>query len=155
MRDDLVRIVTAGPFRVAAFNAFGVGPEPRAYEELSAWARPRGLLDDPSSYLLFGRNDPPPPPEGGEYGYRYMLTLPEGTGAEQGVVVEELPRATYAVVRSGIRDMGARWLMLYEWAQGKGYEVSDHGVEEHLALPEGEAVETLAFDLWLPVEGAP
>ena len=153
MRGDLVRIVTAGPFRVAVFEAFGAAPESEAYEKLSAWARPRGLIDDSSSYLLLGRNDPPPPPEGGEYGYRYMLTVPEGVEVERGVVVEELPRATYAVARSGIRDMGARWLMLYKWAEGRGYKVSDHGVEEHLALPEGEAIEALTFDLWLPVEG--
>jgi DNA gyrase inhibitor GyrI len=153
VRDDLVRIVTAGPFRVAVFHAFGAEPEPEAYDKLSAWARPRGLLDEPSSYLLLGRNDPPPPRAGGEYGYRYMLTLPENADIEQEVTVESLSRSTYAVVRSGLRDMGSRWLALYEWAEGRGYTVSGHGVEEHLALPDGEAVEALTFDLWLPVGG--
>jgi DNA gyrase inhibitor GyrI len=148
-----VRTVIAGPFRVVAFRAEGAEPETPAFERLRAWAEPRGLLADQSSFLLLGRNDPPPAPDRPYYGYVYMLTLPEGVDTGQGAELIDLPRATYAVVRARLSDMGGRWEALYSWAESSGYTVTGHGFEEHLNLPDTVAPEDMLFDLWLPVDG--
>lgn len=149
-----LRIVTAGPFPVAVFRAEGARPEEKAFAGLSAWAGPRGLLDDPSGYLLFGRNDPPPARAGDGYGYRYMLTLGGGTSAGPEVAVEILPRATWAVVRATLGSLSEQWDALYERVAADGLRAIGHGLEEHLSLPDAASVESLALDLWLPVKDA-
>lgn len=149
-----VRTVSVGPLRCVAFRAEGTEPEAPAFERLRAWAEPRGLLADQSSFLLLGRNDPPPAPGRAEYGYVYMLTIPKSVEAGDGVELIELPRATYVVVRARLSDMGARWEALYRWAESSGLTVTGHGLEEHLNLPGTVAPEEMLFDLWLPVEGA-
>ena len=150
-----IRTLTAGPFRVVAFRAHGTEPEGPAFAKLKAWAEPRGLLADQSGFLLLGRNDPPPVAGRPDYGYVYMLTVPEGYEAGGGVEVIELPRTTYVVVRARIADMGARWEALYRWAEGEGLTVTGHGLEEHLDLPGAVPPEEMLFDLWLPVEKKP
>ncbi|MBN2565289.1 MAG: GyrI-like domain-containing protein [Candidatus Eisenbacteria bacterium] len=149
-----VRIVTAGPFRVAAFSAEGTEPEAPAFEKLKAWAEPRGLLADPAAAFLFGRNDPPPMPGRTDYGYVYMLTVPDDVDPGDGAEFEVLPRATYLVVRARLPEMGAAWEALYHRAESSGFTVTDHGVEEHLDIPGTVAPEEMVFDLWLPVDGA-
>lgn len=153
IRDD-VRLVTAGPFRVAVFRSFGSQPEVDAFARLKEWAAPGRLLDDPTGYLLFGRNDPPPRSEGDEYGYCYMLTvspdLPLGDGTDEA----ELPRSTYAVTRVTLATIGERWEALYEWSEWAGRQVAGHGLEEHLTLPCPAAPDSLTLDLWLPLKPA-
>lgn len=148
-----VRTVNAGPLRVVAFRAQGTEPEASAFEKLRSWAEPRGLLADRSSFLLLGRNDPPPAPGRPDYGYVYMLTIPDGLEAGGGVEIIEIPQATYLVVRARLSDMGTRWEALYRWAESSGFTVTGHGLEEHLNLPGTVVPEEMVFDLWLPITG--
>jgi DNA gyrase inhibitor GyrI len=146
-----IRFVTTGPLRAVVFQAHGAQPEPEAFRKLSDWAVPRGLLEDPSTFLLLGRNNPPPPPEGGDYGYEYLLTIPEDATVEDGIKTADIPPTEYAVTRASLSNMTERWEWLYRWAGEHGYTVTGHGIEEHLTSP-GESPESgLLFDLWLPV----
>jgi hypothetical protein len=133
------------------FSAFGPIPEPDAFRKLDEWATPRGLLKDPSEFLLLGRNNPPPPPEGGDYGYEYLLTIGPDVDTA-GTETLEIPPARYAVIRASFTNITAKWLLLYRWAEGEGYSVTGHGFEEHLTLPDKVATDDMLFDLWLPVE---
>lgn len=151
LKQTQVRLVTAGPFRAAVFQAFGESPEAEAFGKLETWARPLGLFEDATDYLLFGQNDPPPKVEGGEYGYRYMLTVEDGPGPGPDVAFEEIPRSVYAVVRATLETIGRRWDELYAWSEESGHLIQGHGLEEHLSLPRGESMESLTLDLWLPV----
>jgi hypothetical protein len=151
MTEMPIRFVTTGPLRVARVSAFGPVPEPEAFKKLDQWATPKGLLKDPSAFLLLGRNNPPPPPDGGDYGYEYLLTIGPDVDTT-GVDALDITQTTYAVIRANFRNITARWRWLYEWAEGEGYSVTGHGFEEHLTLPERGAPEDMLFDLWLPVE---
>jgi hypothetical protein len=146
-----VRLVIAGPFEAAVFRAFGESPEGEAFGKLETWATPRSLLEDATGYMLFGQNDPPPESEGGDYGYRYMLTVDDGVGPGSDVETETISRSVYAVTRATLKTIGRRWNELYAWCEDNGHLVGGHGLEEHLVLPSGDSVEFLTFDLWLPV----
>jgi len=147
-----VRIVRAGPMRLAYAHAFGASPEEEAIERLMAWAGPRGLLGGLRDYHLFGANDPPPSEPGGEYGYYFGVTVPREVEAGEGVSVRDLPEGTYAVTRvRGVMGITDAWRELYDWVGASGYRVAGHGLEELLSPLDGP-VEGWAFDLWLPVE---
>ena len=150
-----VRFVSTGPLRAVVFQATGTAPEPVALRNLMDWAGPRGLLEDPASFLLFGRNNPPPPPDGGEYGYELSLTVPEDMAFTDEIKTVEIPAAEYAVTRANLENMGARWEWLYEWVAENGFKVTGHGFEEHLTIPDTAPGADLRFDLWLPVERIP
>lgn len=152
-----VRVLRTGALRTAAFRAEGTAPEPAAFALVRAWAGPRGLLDDPSSFLLLGRNDPPPSPGNPVYGYVYLLTVPPEVEVGGGGEEVEVPPSTWAVVRARLANVGERWEGLYRWAAAAGRAVTGHGLEEHLALPDRVPLEQLLLDLWLPLgepEGA-
>ena len=57
-----VRIVKLEPMRVASAHALGESPEHDAIEKLIAWAKPKGLLEDPEKHRVFGFNNPDPSP---------------------------------------------------------------------------------------------
>jgi ketosteroid isomerase-like protein/effector-binding domain-containing protein len=150
-----IRFVSTGPLRAVVFQAVGSQPEPEAFGQLADWAGPLGLLEEPSTFLLLGRNNPPPSPEGGEYGYEYMLTIPDDVDVPEGIKTAEVPPAEYAVTRANLHNMTAKWEWLYRWAEEHAYTVTGHGFEEHLTIPGGSPESELWFDLWLPVVHTP
>jgi hypothetical protein len=56
MADLDVRIERLLPTRVAWVRVVGCSPEQEAWSQLSAWARPMRLLDDPVGHPVFGFN---------------------------------------------------------------------------------------------------
>jgi hypothetical protein len=82
-----------------------------------------------------------------------MLTIPDGLEPGAGMEVIEIPRAAYAVCRARLSDMVISWEALYRWAESSGFTVTGHGLEEHLDIPGTVPVESMLFNLWLPVEG--
>ena len=147
-----VRIVRLGPQRLAFARAFGISPEEEAIGRLLAWAGPKGLLDGPRGFHLFGANDPPPKRLGGEHGYFFGVTVPRGVRASGGIKVRDLPPATYAVVRfKGIENITTTWRALYDWVEGsEEYRLVGHGLEEMLT-PLDKPLNEWVFDLWVPV----
>ena len=83
MPDLTVRIEKLEPMTVASSRAFSESPEPQAWEQLRAWAEPKGLLDDVEKHPVFGFNNPSPSPGSKEYGYEFWIGVgpdiePEG-----------------------------------------------------------------------------
>ena len=64
-----VRIVKLEPMTVASAYGFGKEPEGIASRKLVAWAKPKGLFDDPAQHPTFGFNNPDPSPGSPNYGY--------------------------------------------------------------------------------------
>lgn len=150
MSNPIVRFVKIKPMRAAVFNAISKTPETQAHEARLDWAGPKGLLEDPSTYLLFGRNNPPPTPGQEEYGYDCLITVSPDIKVEDDVQVQEIAGGLYAVVRTNLTNIGDRWEWLYHWLPENGYKIAGHGLEELLCGDES-APDKFLLDLWLPI----
>ena len=75
MSEPDVRIVNLEPMRVASFHAYGDSPENEAGKKLIAWAKPKGLLDDPEKHRVFGFDNPSPTPGSPNYGYEFWIVI--------------------------------------------------------------------------------
>ena len=152
MGDIDVRIVRLGPQRLAFAHASGRSPEEEAIGRFLAWAGPKGLLDGPREFHLFGANDPPPKKLGDEYGYSFGVTVPEGVKVTGGIKVKDIQAAKYAVVRlKGIENITSTWRALYDWLEAsEEYRLVGHGLEEFLT-PLDRPLNEWMFDLWAPV----
>ena len=62
MSSQEIRIVKLSEMRVASVLDYGTQPEDQAWKKLTAWAKPKGLMDDLSVHLIFVFNNPSPPP---------------------------------------------------------------------------------------------
>ncbi len=151
MGKPIVRIVRVDPLRLAYVNATGESPEGKAHDALLSWAESKGLLKDPSSFFLFGRNNPPPSPGKTEYGYDSGVTVEPGYEVESDMKTEDLPGGLYAVVRTNLTNITKMWEYLYRWVQSSDYSVAGHGLEEPLTPVDESAPDTMLLDLWLPI----
>jgi hypothetical protein len=68
-----VRIVKLESMRVASFHGFGTEPEAIAFGKLTAYAQPKGYLDDLEAKSVFGFNNPNPSAGSPNYGYEVWL----------------------------------------------------------------------------------
>jgi AraC family transcriptional regulator len=157
-----VRIVTIPPLRVARFHAYGEGPEMLAWEKLTAWAEPRGLLDYSEAHQIFGFNNPNPAPGSPAYGYEYWITVtPEETADISGdpsddtsVEIITFPGGRYAVTRCVVQnpeaDIPATWQKLVAWREQSAYGPGDHQwLERHIYV--NRPGEVFDLDLYLPI----
>ena len=145
-----VRIVELPPMKVASFHHFSDSPEVTAYGKLEAWAKPRGLLNDPSRNRIFGFNNPNPSPGTPNYGYEFWLELEDDYDAGEDVEVKEIPTGKYAVTRNyGIPNIGNTWKTLVEWVQNSPSQFGNmECLEENLA-PRGTDHEKLMMDIYI------
>ncbi|MBN1483659.1 MAG: effector binding domain-containing protein [Chloroflexia bacterium] len=150
-----VRMVELEPMRVASFWGFGPNPEEKAWEKLLAWARPRGLLDDPGQHRLFGFNNPNPSKGSPNYGYEVWIELDAGAEPEGAERILGFDGGLYAVTRCVVPKgdfevIGATWKKLVAWREDSQYRCGTHQwLEESvpLDLPDTEFV----LDLYLPI----
>jgi len=140
--------------RVASVLGFGASPEDQAWQRLTAWAQPRGFLDNPEQHRIFGFNNPDPSPGSPNYGYEFWIAI--GPDIERGgeVSIKEFSGGLYAVARcSGIGNIGERWHQLATWCENSRYSFGHHQwLEEHLGTvetPQGE--DEMVLDLYLPI----
>lgn len=153
--DELnVEIIELEPLRAARFHGFGEQPEDLAWQQLEAWAQPRGLLDFSEAHRVFGFNNPNPAPGSPNYGYEFWLTLSAEDDAGDAEVVD-FDGGLYAVTRCVVRgDPGevipATWQRLVAWCESSPYQSASHQwLERHVASEEpGEAFD---LDLYLPI----
>jgi len=150
--EPIVRIVKLDPIRVAVCNRVSKSPENDSYEAMRAWAEPKGLLDDPVKYPLFGRNNPNPSPDKEEYGYDFMLAVPADMEIDGEMKEGEIPGGSYAVVRTHFSTITDMWYWLYNWTKEKDYKVTGHGYEEHIIGVDVKNPDNMLFDLWLQIE---
>lgn len=155
MEQIAVRIVKLEPLHVVSFHGFGPSPEDLAWQQLAAWAKPRGLLDYSPAHRIFGFNNPDPAPGSPNYGYEFWLTVGPEMQPEGDVKVQTFPGGLYAVARCVIRNdayevIGATWKQLVAWREASRYkEVCHQCLEEHIEVNEPGRV--FALDLYLPI----
>lgn len=160
-----VRIVHLPEATVAAAHYVGPDPEDHAGQMIAAFARKNRLWETGSSVRLYGFNHPNPPPEGGEYGYEFWVTVPDGLDVPAPLTKKRFPGGTYA---AHCIQMGNfhEWQWLFDWAcENEEWEISGSGtpedmfgsLEEHLNYYDhiretDEGVpETEQLDLLIPV----
>lgn len=127
---EFVKIVQLPPMKVVSFHAMGEflgNPEEKASTKMVAWAKPKGLLKDPSRHMIFGFNNPDPPLDAdgilepnSEYGYEFWITVGEKFEAEDDVDMKTVEGGLYAVMTckvEGAVDIGKTWRKLIKWVQ--------------------------------------
>lgn len=161
-----VRIVHLPASAVAAARYFGPDPEDHAGQMIADFARKSRIWETGSSVRLYGFNSPNPPPEGGEYGYEFWLTIPEGLEVPPPLEKKSFPGGTYA---AHCIQMGNfhEWAWLAQWVEeSKDYSANGSGtptdmfggLEEHLNYydhirrTEAGEPETKQLDLLMPVK---
>jgi len=150
-----VHIVKLEPMRVASFLGFGESPETLAWEKLFAWARPKGMLDDPEQHRLFGFNNPNPSPGSPNYGYEVWIVVDPDQEPDDEAKMLDFDGGLYAVTRCPVPTgqfdvIGATWKKLVTWRDDSKYKSGNHQwLEESLPLnpPDTEFV----LDLYLPI----
>ena len=149
-----VRIVKLEPMRVASAHALGEGPEEDAIKKLIAWAKPKGLLEDPEKHRVFGFNNPDPSPGSPNYGYEFWITVGPDVEPEGEITIKEFSGGLYAVTRCEVQnpwdDIPGTWKRLVAWLEDSKYRWSPHQwLEEHLGPLESS--EQFVLDLYMPI----
>ncbi len=148
-----VRIVMLAPMTVASFRALGESPEPAAWEQLRAWAEPKGLLEDLQKHPVFGFNNPNPTPDSNEYGYEFWIAIEPHETLTSGAETKEFPGGLYAVTRcklTGEPNVLETWKMLWEWVQTSEYQWREtHELEK--VLNPGAPEDEIELELYLPI----
>jgi len=150
-----VRIMKLEPMRVASFLGFGKSPERDAFDQLFAWARPRGLLDIREKHRVFGFDNPGPSTGSPNYGYEVWIEVDPQTKPEGDVKILDFGGGLYAVTRCEVPKgqldaIGAGWKRLVAWREDSKYKCGGHQwLEESLSeeVPGAEFV----LDLHLPI----
>lgn len=152
--DELqVRIVELEPMRVASAHAYSATPEHDAWEKLIAWAEPKGLLEDRSSYRIFGFNNPSPSPGSPNYGYEFWIEVGPEVEAEGEVKIKSFSGGRYAVTRcKGVAQIGETWKRLNTWIEDSSYQHGSHQwLEQNLSPGEAVPEQELVLDLCYPI----
>ncbi len=152
MTELSVEIVELEPMRVVSVYGFGKEPEGLAWEKLIAWAQPRGLVEDPDHFRIFGFNNPNPSAGSPNYGYEFWLEVGEGVEPEGDTRVYDFGGGLYAVARcQGVANIAPTWQALVEWQTRSSYTHGSHQwLEQHLS-PVGTALDELTLDLFMPI----
>jgi DNA gyrase inhibitor GyrI len=147
-----VKIVKLEPMRVASTYGFGPGPELVARDKLIAWAKPKGLLDNPGEHRIFGFNNPNPSHGSPNYGYEFWIAVGPEVEPEGEVRIEEFMGGLYAVTRCvGVLTISDTWNRLFQWLVDSRYNLAGHQwLEEHIdPFPASE--EEMTLDLYAPI----
>ena len=155
--DELnVRIVELRPMRVASVLGYGTEPEIEAWDKLTAWAKPKGYLDDPNPHRIFGFDTPIASPGSPNRGYEFWIEVGPGQGPEGEFEIKEFGGGLYAVTRCEVKGnpyeiIPPAWKALVEWFENSPYQQGSHQcLEEHVhvkGMKEGQFV----LDLYLPI----
>jgi len=160
-----IRIVQLPSFRAASFHVKdSETPERDAWTQLEAWAGPGGLLDNPTVYQVFGRNNPTPMQQPRLRGYEFLVSIPKDYVLEPGVAEVTFSGGLYAVVRSkGIPAMVLNYEAAFCWIQNSAEYAPDYpegydfehmpGLElENNLDPHHEDENTMLIDAYIPIK---
>ena len=135
MTQKAVQIVVLDPMRVASAWAFGPNPEELAWQKLTAWAAPLGLLS--AGHRIFGFNHPNPSAGSPNYGYEFWITVGAEVAPAEDIRLFEAPGGLYAVLQSDVAGdfnatIPAAWQRLDSWVAASSYRHGGHQwLEEH------------------------
>lgn len=145
-----VRIVQLEPMRVASAHGFGESPEGKASDRMVAWAKPKGLLDQPHRW--FGFDNPSPSPGSPNYGYEVWIPVSPDVDAEGEIKIKDFSGGLYAVARcEGLQNIGEVWKQLVTWREDSKYKKAHRQWLEELLTPHHVSPEEFVFDLYLPI----
>ncbi len=159
-----VRIVRLEPLHVASFYGFSQEPEQLAWRKLTAWAKPRGFLDNAAlkQHRIFGFNNPTPSPGSPNYGYELWMVVAQETAPDSEMEIKDFPGGLYAVARcDAVGDeyqiIPSAWEKLVVWQSQSKYKHGSHQwLEEHLRPKDKGVVGTAGgewiLDLYLPIQ---
>jgi DNA gyrase inhibitor GyrI len=163
-----VKVVHLPRFRAASFHVpESETPEHDAWAQLDAWARPRGLLDNPTLHQIFGRNNPTPMDQSILRGYEFWITVPDDYPLDAHVAEVHFPGGLYAVVQSkGIQTMIENYEKIFDWIKASklytpdypdGYDcVNSPGRElENNINPNCEDENAMLMDVYVPIKQKP
>ncbi len=151
-----VRIVRLEPQHVAASYGFGPGPEPIAWEKLSAFIARQGLDKDGQAHRYFGFNNPSPSAGSPNYGYEQWITVDPSVQPDGEIKIKDFPGGLYAVTRCKLGNITQVWHQLMAWREKSPYRGAGHQwLEEALNPPIGQQIDehTMELDLYLPIAG--
>lgn len=153
--DELeVRINELEPMRVASFHAFGPSPELEAAAKLTAWAKPKGYLDEPEKHRIFGFNNPNPSTGSPNYGYEFWIQIEPDVPEEGGISIKKFEGGLYAITRChGIETITDTWMKLAEWVENNSkYRFgTQEMLEEHVGPFPFEVSEDFTLDLYCSI----
>jgi DNA gyrase inhibitor GyrI len=155
---EQVRIVKLEAMRVASAHAYSVSPEQEAWDKLIAWAKPKGLLDDPDTHRIFGFNNPDPSPGSPNYGYEFWIIVGPEVEPEGEIKIKDFSGGLYAVARCDVQGnpgevIPSTWNELIVWGKENNYKRAHHQwLEEHIG-PADEPIDEEGFvlDLYMPI----
>jgi len=146
-----VRLVELKPSRVASFRAVGKHPENEALNAISSWAKENGF-ESSGKNRIFGFDNPGPVSGKDTYGYEVWLTVGSDATESEGITVRDFSGGLYAVMRTGLAEIGDSWKHLVRWCKSGKYGEDDRQcLEEHIS-PLGTPPDSFELDLYLPVE---
>ena len=151
-----VEIRRLPPMSVVCTQVTSPHPEADAWEKLSAWADPAGLLKDPAAHPVFGFNNPPPEPNATIYGYELWISVDPETPAISGLERKEFPGGLYAVTTCRVLgdphgSVPEVWQHLLAWSKDHGYRWRQTHELERLVNP-GAPDKDITLELCLPIE---
>ena len=162
-----IKIVELPATRVVSFHVpNSTTPEEEAYGMLEAWGQPRGILDQPSLFQVFGFNHPYGP-MGQPRGYELWVTIPDDYDPGEDVVVKRFAGGKYVMATLlGVNNIGPTVRMLHEWvAASDKYEPAyppDFDVEvdpmpdlEQVVSPLEMPAEQYRLDYYVPIRDKP
>jgi len=155
MNELEVRISTLEPMRVASFHAFGPSPELDAAAKLVDWAKPKGYLDKPEKYRIFGFNNPNPSVGSPNYGYEFWIQLEQDTEVERNLTVKEFEGGLYAITRcQSIKNITPTWMKLAEWVENNSKYTygTQEMLEEHIGPFPFDVSEDFTLDLYCSIK---
>ncbi|WP_147821695.1 AraC family transcriptional regulator [Salidesulfovibrio onnuriiensis] len=122
-----VKIEKLAPMHVAYVRHIGPYQEcKKAWDELGAWAGPKGLINESAKYLGACYDDPEQtPPE--KCRYDACITVPEGTEVGGNVQAMTIEGGDYAVLvhKGPYETLGQGWKAIFmEWLPSSGREVT-------------------------------
>jgi DNA gyrase inhibitor GyrI len=150
----IVQIIHLDAMRIASAYGFGHNPEEIAWQRMSLWAQPRGLLNDIDAHPLFGLNNPYPTPTTPCYGYEFWLRVGTEVEPEGDIRIGEFFGGTYAVMRCEVNghpeNIPASWQSLAAWCKTNAHTMGiHHALERFLSIPDD--LTHLVLDLYCPI----
>ena len=148
MNADKIELIRLEPMRVASAWAFGPNPEEMAWQKLTTWATPLGLLTP--EHRIFGFNNPNPSAGSPNYGYEYWITVAPDVTPGDGVRIVEALGGLYAVLYADVsgnyyETIPAAWQRLDSCVAASVYRHGSHQwLEEH-------SIDGIPFAFYYPV----
>ena len=147
---------TIDPIRVAYIR--NIGPYTgagKAWERLTAWAGPAGLLGPDTLCIGIGHDDPRTTPEA-ELRYDACVPAPEGIEGNGEVAIQTIAGGEYAVaLHEGSYDglAAAYGELCGNWLAGSGRtHRAEPLFEIYLNMAHDTAPEDLRTEIWLPLD---